>query len=258
MGRATLEFEVRNLDALVEEGLDFLGSGSFEGEEVLRLARHLRQRACAALLQHLDVGAFQEGLQRAGLAYLHLLEHPQALSSPDPYALARSNGLPYLDALASGDRALAAQIAGRSASAPTAGMEDEDDFAYFAALGQLAAPAADLPAVDAALAAFEQALAGAGSPRLAALRAIRSRDAAAFDDALVGVVQAWEEAVAAEKASGTADPYLANIEAHVCVEGLALARVARWHGLPTEDSYPFLPGPAVSLPAPEDRPSLWS
>ncbi len=257
MGRSSLSLEAANLDALVEEGLELLQGGDYDPEDVLRLCRHERQRACANLLLYLDTAGFQEGLQRAALAYLHLLQRRAKLQDPDPYWFARSAGVPYLDALAANDRALAAEVAAQSTATHTRDMEDEDDFAYFVALAELAAPRPDPSRVQAALEAYERALRGAESPRLDALRAIRAGDADGFGAALGALLRAWRERVEEERSTGMADPYFANVEAHVCVEGLALVQLARWYGLATESEYPSLPGPALALEASAGRPDLW-
>ncbi len=258
MGRSSLSLEAANLDALVEEGLELLQSGDHGPEDVLRLCRHERQRACANLLLYLDTPGFQAGLQRAALAYLFLLERRARLHDPDPYWLARSAGVPYLDALAANDRALAAEVAAQSTATHTKDMEDEDDFAYFAALAELAAPQPDPARVEAALEVFERATRGAASPRLDALRAIHARETDGFGAALGALLRTWRERVEEERSTGAADPYFANVEAHVCVEGLALVQLARWYGVATEAESPSLPGPALALAPPASRPDLWS
>lgn len=257
MGLASLKLESANLDALIGEELRALDGGVVEPESVLRLCRYERQRACASLLRALDSEDFRDRLAKAGLAYLFLLDRRAALRDPDPYYLARSAGAAYLDALASGDRTLAAEIATKSTPTWTADMEDEDDFCYFAALAATAAIPPEPDLVDRTLAELARSLRGAASPRLDALRAIQRHDGSAFEEALEALLSAWGTQTEELRRSGTADPYFANIEANICVEGLALVHLARAHGLSTSESYRYLPRHALDLPGARGRPNLW-
>jgi hypothetical protein len=257
LGRATLGLEASNLDVLIDEGLALLAARACGPDDVLRLCRHQRQRGCAALLMSLDTPVFRQRLAKAGLAYLHLFENLASLPDPDPYYLTRSAGIPYFDALASGDAPLAAAIALKSTPTLTVDMEDPADFAYFVALAELAGPAPDPARIAPALAQLAAALSGAPSTRLPLLTAIHQRDDEAFEAALPAFLAEWKAHVTEVCSKGTADPYFANLESHICIEGLALVQVARTFGLATKPAYPFLPEAALDISAPYARPELW-
>jgi hypothetical protein len=254
MGLNNLKLEASNLDELIEMKLSPLrGGGAIQAKAVMLLCSYQRQRACASLLLKLDGADFCRRLVKSALAYLFLLENRTKLQVPDPYLLARSKGTPILDAIAATDWSLAVEIAAKSTPQWTVDMEDEDDFWYFATLGTMVGPGGASSAAD----PMARLIASGGAARAKVLESILNRKQDAFETALADVLSSWEKQANKARASPTASPYFANIETNICVEGLALVQLARKIGLPTAESYPFLPKHALEITPPSTRPTIW-
>jgi len=256
MGPSNIRLESSNLDALIREQLTELRAGRVDARRVLLLGSYQRQRACASLLLGLDTADFGRRLVKVGLGYLFLLDRRSSLQSPDPYYLARSKGTALFDALAAGDLSLTRDIAEKSPAKWTEGMEDEDDFRYMAAVASLAEGPASVTAAP-ALDELKRSLGGAASARASVLLAVQQRDHGAFEEALEALLLGWANRAEKARKSSVASPYFVNIEAHICIEGLALVRLARQHGLSTAEAYPFVPKEALTVPELPARPSLW-
>ncbi|HYV46022.1 MAG TPA: Imm49 family immunity protein [Myxococcaceae bacterium] len=158
----------------------------------------------------------------------------------DPYRKASING-PFLDAVAAAQWPLAREIAALSPTRWWDGEEYEDDFAYSRALYLMVADRADAKALEAAIDQLERALEGQASPRLDVVRALRDRDAKAFEDAFDALLDDHKQAYQkSDKTSLALDAsYLPN--KRVMIEGLAILQLAESLELPTAREYRYCP-----------------
>ncbi|KFA87980.1 Imm49 family immunity protein, partial [Archangium violaceum] len=151
---------------------------------------------------------------------------------------------PFFDAIAAGQWKLARQIAALSPTTWWKGHEYEDDFAYAFFLHTfIRQDPADAPALQGALAQYEQVLGGQSDPRLDLCKALYSKDQAAFLGAFPTLLGEYERKM--QKLQSTRDyDYTYEPNRHVMIEGLALLKLAESVGFETEAEYPLCPSVA--------------
>lgn len=234
-----------------------------ELEEVLaELDRHERVEVRAAAIQavctiHRRLGiaavlaeernrVLLDHLARSGQAYLELLGRVDWRALVDRWDLCASHAAPFLDALAAGDLVRVRAIALLSAPSRSPEDEDEEDYAYMRLLMTLAS--SDAPPDAETLAAYRAAAeADADAPRAKVVEAILAGDREAFDDALRALAASRADEMDEERRNPSADPVFLLTEAHVFVEGIALARLGALRGVTPIGRIPLIPQPAWRL-----------
>jgi hypothetical protein len=204
----------------------------------LEASRQFRIRGiCSLFLEGRGTGLLQD-LHRSGRAFLH------ALRAADDAAKLTSKAAPFFDAIASTDWECARQIAGHSRDSWNPDEEYEDDFAYVRFL-MLHFFLAGTPAECATiLARFETILDGAADPRLDVCAAFHHGDAERFERALGEVLEGHAARYRALIQADAIPPEEVHTEGKLCVEGLALIRLAERRGFPLAADYLFVPSVA--------------
>jgi hypothetical protein len=229
--------------AMLEEEL---AQGQRPPEEVERilfhLSRYARAAAIARLLAYADGATFRERLARSGQARLRLLQWAVGARRPFNRFTATGHYGPLCDALASGDDALARDIARLSADTLVKGYEFEEDFLYARLLGLLATGDDALPSrAQPLLEALERLVEDSDFPRLAMCRALLAREQEGFDSALQALLEERDGQFQAKARAFTSRDEEADTEPFIFVEGLALLRLAERRGLAVQTDYLFLP-----------------
>lgn len=203
-----------------------------------------RQLGIIAVLTEARHQVLLDHLARSGQAYLDLLGRVDWPELVDRWDLCASHASPFLDALAAGDLARVRAIAAKAAPARSPDDEDEEDHGYMKVLMALAS--SDAPPDPALLDAY-RAAADEDAPRLKVVEAILSRDREAWDDALRALAVQRKEELDAERKNPSADPVFLLTEAHVFVEGIALARLGALRGVTPFGRVPLIPQSAWRL-----------
>lgn len=221
---------------------------------VLEACLNFRRMAIGRLLMSGLPDEFFQDLSRSARTFLYFLE-----GAPDDAKLT-SRAVPYFDAVACGDDEAAARIAQAARPTFAPGRELEDDFLYIRFLMSWFSLRADAATLDALLAQWQQALAGADDPtdpRLDLCRALAARDQRGLDAALDAIVDAHRAEVKEQLDEERLLPEDVQTTAKVWVELLALLRLAGHARLATPHELPFAPSIArrlerAKLPAPDD------
>jgi glycine cleavage system regulatory protein len=230
-----------NTEFLLDKQLGALSAGgAVDGESILQVTQGYRRLACGELLMDLDVEAFRDNLCQSAKTYVELLEACQRKDA-DPYYHWRSHGLPLLDAVAAGASELAASIAKLSANTCFAEQGESEDEHWFFRLIAALATQASADELEAMLAAFRAALEGDASSRHDVVAALVARDAAEFAPAFADLLEDWQMEMDSLREEERLEPYDAATVAHICIEGLALLRLAQQRGIPIEPEYPHIP-----------------
>jgi hypothetical protein len=233
MGLLKLSITVENLEYEVDSLHREVHAGPDDGRRLLRLCALYRQLGCALFLGDLDAAEFQEELFKSARCYLWLLERPPG--AVDPYYLCRSRGAPLFDALASGRMDLAQRIAALMQAPFAPRMEPEEDFRWFEVLGALLTSPGSAPGL---LAGYMIALDGSLSPRRDFAAALIDSDEKEVGEALRSLSAEWVEE--AKDRKGSSGPYFPTTEANICVEAVALARLAADRKLKTPSHLRFV------------------
>lgn len=234
-----LEFAIHNMQETMAAELPALDLDRLDLEAALGICARHRRIGCGFFLAEGDRRALFEGLYRSAYTYLYFLG---TLSGrPEPVLVARGRSAPMTDALAAGQIELARRIDALLPARPVEGLEDEEDFAWYAALH-----AAGLGRLDAAaLRALADGMEASGSdflsPRGKLLGAMADADPEAFGDALGDLTRAWRDAVEEERDSGITDREADLTEWNLFLEGAAVVRAAQAVGVRVERFYPFVP-----------------
>lgn len=234
MGVLNLAITAGNLQFEVDRHHRELKEGPDDGRKLLRLCTLYRQLGCVSLLADLDAAGMQVALYKSARCYEWLLLRPAG--EVDPYYLCRGRAAPLLDALAAGRMDLAKRIASLMKAPHAPRMEPEEDFRWFQLLGESLIPGTPRPDL---FKAFEAALEGGFSVRYDAAEALQAGDAEAFSAALRALSKEWPAEVKLRKLPD--GPYFAATEGHVCVEAVALARLAQGRGLQPPRRVRFVP-----------------
>ncbi|MFP2926520.1 hypothetical protein ACLESO_15125 [Pyxidicoccus sp. 3LG] len=218
-------------------------------ERVLfHLSRYCRLAALGALLGRADVASFHERLRQSGTWRLRLLQERAAQARPFSRFTGAAQLAPLCDALAAGAESLARDIASVSAPNWLARKEFEDDFYYGQLLCRFAAGEAMTgPATEDLLAGLILSTGDELAPRVRVCQALLARESGAFLDALLDLLQRYGAWFRARTGTLQAKDPGFELERSVCVEGLALLRLATLHGLSVDSDaeYPFLPSIAL-------------
>jgi hypothetical protein len=230
------------LPVIIENALleneDVLRSLSSQGqpdmEDVLTLCRNFRIAGIGLLFFTGRPRDFLIHLSHSGRAFAHFLAHA-AGKTPR-----LSKCAPFFDALAAGDLAAGADIARRSQRTWVRNEEYEEDFLFVDFLMQHFFLGASSQDCDDVLTRWEAALQGSEDVRLAICGALLEKKEDAFNEALDLYLDERRDELE-EKARETrlADEEKATWQ--LCVEGLALMRLAEHIGMETEQDYLHIP-----------------
>jgi hypothetical protein len=147
----------------------------------------------------------------------------------------------FLDAIAADDFALARSIADLSRKTWHQGHEYEDDFCYAQILFSLIGRARDPVALEALFSRYEAVLDGEAEPRLDAVRALVTMDHAGFEKALEALLSRHADRIEKDKARHKIEDAVVIAERQVCVEAVALLRIAERLGFALQNEYRFCP-----------------
>jgi hypothetical protein len=237
-----------DLDRVIAVRLETLAGATPEqlGQECEDLCGFYRAAAVGALLIDLDVDRFFHMLTRSGLTRLFLQQKtPEAIRQASRFCkISRTRG--FLDALAAGRPDLARSIAAAGPQQRVVMFEFEDDYWYARFLHDWVQRADD-ERLRADVEELERALDGAPSARLASCRALLDRDVDGFDDALMQRLAEYDEELEKQRRSIARDEVAFVANRHVCVEALALLRLADAAGIETREEYPLCPPEARTV-----------
>jgi hypothetical protein len=209
------------------------------GTIALETCQNLRTLGIMALLSQGDEQQFLGNLSRSARAWALFLRRAKgAKNRAHHYVSGRLD--PLLDGIAAGDDAAVEWVA---ASAPTEKQgrsEYEDDYCYARLLLGLSSGAGNTETLMLLVERFRRFEDGA---RVAVCESLLRSDVDGFSAALPEVIVAFERSCAelAKRAEATAE---LTARASICVEGLALLRLAERRSMRTADEYPFCPSAA--------------
>ena len=211
------------------------------GDELENFSNYFQALAIAHLLKGADPEQFKLYLTRSGYARRYFLRRSAREGNTEDARLGLGRTEAFLDALAAGQMALAREIASLSGEVWRPDWEYEDDFCYFRFLHRIAGglDPEEGPRLREIVAQFARALEGGTSQRLDVCRAILDRDDGAFRTALVALMeQRREETLEQRERMQEPDPAscVCWARSFVCIEGLALMRLAEVAGLARLDS----------------------
>ena len=227
--RANADAEARDLAAAV--------ASRGEPRDLVQLAKVLRISAIAALLSAADAATFRERLCDSARAWCDALE----VRGTGGVAASTCAGL--FDALAVAEWTLARRIGTALRSAVwEASAEYEEAFLYTQLIASRLAAGEDGAAERAALLERYRQLEGdAVDWRLELAAALEQRDAAAFEEALEGLMLAERDRYAYLREKDAVPPEELATLGCVSVEGVALWRLGRRAGFALQDDYLFVP-----------------
>lgn len=212
-----------------------MSAGQADRKRVLAFCRNFRIAGIGDLLLRGLPGEFPLRLHQSARAYA---DH---LRRTDEAGQRTGQSPPFFDAVAAGDLEGAGEIARHAKHAWTRGVEYEEDFLFVEFLMQCFFLGADLLVGERLLGRYEQALQGAEDVRLEVCRALLNKDADSFNETLQHFLSEQRDRFERLAHQGTLAPELLATEGKVCVEGVALVRLAELLELETEEDYLLVP-----------------
>lgn len=215
-------------------------------DQLGRLSREVsdkfRALAIMQLLTQKNTDLFLHNLMRSGRARKTYLERMKAAGVEDDYDQASGRLPPLWAAIAANDLVLARSITELAPQSYRAGgYEYEDDYCY-AQLLRLLLAEHEVPTQEfaALFERFERLLnEGETNARLAVCRALHLRQQTAFDQAFDDLLQDFEQSINKKHGQHVTDCVIADRQ--ICIEALAILRVAQRQGLDTATEYRYCP-----------------
>jgi Immunity protein 49 len=207
-------------------------------ETVLAFCQWYRIQGICSLFLDGRPDSFLIDLHKSGRAFLHYL-----VRAPMSQKVT-SRAAPFFDAIGSGDWTCARDIARNSRLTWNAEEEFEDDFQFFLFLTKhffLDGTRAECAAI---LERFGEILDGAPDPHFDICRAFAADDAEQFGRALAELLQNHESHYQKVISDDAVAPEEAATESKLCVEGLALVKLAEAKAFPLDDDYLLIPSTA--------------
>ncbi len=220
-----------------------------------QLCEQLRALGIMVLLGSGNADRFQHNLIRSARLRLAFLQRCAAEGAADAHDFVAGILEPLHDAMAAGDWPLAQALTRATPAEYRPGHEYEDDHWHALVLRSLLAEPADPAAQQDALERLARALDDPEHHRVAVLRALATKDAAAFDGAFELLLDLRESEIAEEVQRGGLASPSTLARRHVFVEGLALLRLAARAGIATAADYRLCPALArvpMREPVPPD------
>ncbi len=235
-----------SIDELADDlAISYLGLDNPElpddqfGELCFDLSKNFRALGVLLLLGEGSTDLFLHNLIRSGRSRRTFLVRRSEKGMADEYFVASGFYDPLLDAIVSGDLALARELG--SLGSQECGLHELPDDHYYARLLHcLVSDPVPQDLVSEYLQAFEEYQEGASSFRLKLIQALVVGDQADFDDAFEELIEDFEEDVELEDAVLLEESPLRATH-QVCIEALALLKLADLHGLTTEPEYSYCP-----------------
>lgn len=226
---------------LIRRCLQALGEGEILGGAVIgEIELRYRLIGIARLLTEGDPDAFRGSLHRSGCAALHLFELLEQGVELEPKNLTMRENPGFADAVIAGDMELATRLAELAPKRHFEDYEYEDDFLRYHLLHQMLLGADD-PGLFRILQRWETVLEGQSSASWALSRALVERDADAFGESILDLV---DEHVMRFEEFRTSAGYVPEVDAslgNLLMDGLVALRFAESRGIPTETEYRFMP-----------------
>ncbi len=220
--------------AVITELRPAAASGDLDAAGAVRLATAYRMMAACAVLMRMDGVETNAWFGRSGQAFL-------ATNSRSPYqGPAAGRALPFRDALAGGDLGVARAIA---ALLPTVLREDEEFADEFFFQRFLIAQFLTANAKEAAMAleALSTCREAAEDGRLLICEAFQRGNQESFAQGLMELIEAHRTRyVDLTQREAAPDIELCTLGA-ICIDGLAMVRLASAAGIAIADQYPLIP-----------------
>ena len=201
-----------------------------------------RALAIMQLLTEGNTDLFLHNLMRSGRSRETYLQRLKDAGVSADFDQVSGRFSPLLDAIAANDLDRARRIASLSPSDFRSGYEYEDDYCYGQLLRLLLA---DVDPSESELITlferYERWLDGEASPRLAVCMALAQRNQRDFDTALDDLLLFFELSIQADKERGRHEDDCVIAERQVCVEALAILRLAGLRNLTTAEEYRYCP-----------------
>lgn len=242
---------VDDLHWVLEQSLPHLRAGRFDDDHVLGACRQWRRRGIGRFLTSARPSELWADLARSSSA---LAAH---LTATGGRQVAASKCEPWFDAVAIGDWAGAEVIARGASPVLLPDLEYEEGYLHVRLLQALAAGRHDKAAFERMLVRQRELAAEGPEARTEIGQALVDHDAGALADALERLLRerAWRYAEARAAEVVTEEEWAT--EAQVCIEGLALVRLAERLGLPVEPGLRFVPDLLRAAPPPAANPQAW-
>jgi hypothetical protein len=232
----------------------------YHGLSYFEAAYMYRRLALCDMLEEARADRFHVFLRKSALVHLHFLRLVAQGHATQPLYVCGSENRPLVDALATGEIALAADIASVSMDRHTPSLEYEDDFLLYEFLRRsaLALKSGDWSSLSGLFPRWEQVLEGGDDPYLEVCRALLSRDGTAFQEALLALIADREDRFQEVKEESGPNFDLKWTEGPLFLNGLAFLRIAERLGLRTEPEYPTIPRLVrLDVPLPALGPDAW-
>lgn len=200
-----------------------------------------RQLAICRLLQDGDSAAFQLGLRRSGLTWLHLLTRMAQGMQAAPSLRLGSTWDCVASAIAAGDLKLAQQIADRFPGEPDLDREYLDDYMPLAMMSRLVRAPDDRASIEALGQRWEQAEDGSSTNDIPLWMALADRDIPAFQEAFSAVIERRRDQMVAYRKSPGGLPTTAATEGAIYIDGLAILQLAQSLGMNITTTFGLCP-----------------
>lgn len=249
----------QELVAEIRDGLGYVmepAQMSELGDIFDTLSLQLEGLGLCHLFEFADQASLRDNFIRSGQSRRFFLRRSRLEKNDNDRHLALSRNRAFLDTIVAGALGLARDIALLSTETWNGSWEYEDDFCFFLLLHLIVKQPDPFPTTDARalVERFEAAVEGRKSPHLDVAKALTTRDAAAFAEALRALVGAEVREI--EKALDSPAVQEGDVlywpKSRASIEGLALLNVAALVGLPVVGQFPLCP-PLARLPW-EDHP----
>lgn len=242
---------VDDLQWVLEQSLPHLRAGRFDDDHVLGACRQWRRRGIGRFLMSARPSELWADLARSSSA---LAAHLTATGGRN---VAASKCEPWFDAVVIGDWAGADVIARGASTVLLPDLEYEEDYLHVKLLQALTAGRQGKAALERMLVRQRELAVEGPAARTEVGQALVDADAGALSDAL--------ERLLGERALRYAEARAAEVvteeewatEAHVCIEGLAIVRLAERLGLQVEPGLQFIPDLLRAAPLPATSPQAW-
>lgn len=216
------------------------------GDVFERLSELYHGLGICYLLITADTNKFRENLIHSGQARRYFLRKSQEQGNVRNRHLALSRSEAFLDSVVAGDLNLASDIARLSSEIWEGNWEYEDDFCFFLFLHVIVKKSAALPLseLQRILEQFEKSLEGGDSMRLDVCKALLMKDKKKFIVALQHLLEEKQEKLGEERPLVMESRFLYWPSSFVCVEGLALLKVAELICIQIDDEFALCPSEA--------------
>ena len=207
----------------------------------LDLSAKLRCLAISALLVNADSDTFHHNLIRSGIGRIRYLRRCRDEGGETDHHCVSGRYGPFLDLVTAGDFDRAKELADLTPSSFQPPREDEDDFCYAQILQRMVGHGATEVELRPLLERFEQSVGNESSMRLELCRALTVGDQEQFDESFAGLLSERRRSIETKRRGGQVEEPGIVAERYVCVEALAILRIADLRGLATESEYLFCP-----------------